>query len=569
MSVRALSIAGLWLLGLAFSQGALAQVVDPPRGGSQLQQIPPSPAPLRAIPEIRIEQGNAPAISGADSVRFPVRSLRVSGQTLYTEAELIAITGFVPGGDVSLADLRAMASKIANHYHRHGYFVAQAYLPAQDIKDGAVTIAVLEGHYGNITLRNQSKLSNSLANGLLGGLNSGDTIAIAPLEERLLLLSDIPGVNVRSSLVPGTQIGTSDLLVDVTPGRPVTGSVEADNAGSRYTGETRVGGSVYLNNPLGLGDQAGLRVLTSGRGLTYGRAFYQLQFGRATVGVAYTALEYHLGKEFAALQAHGTAEIASIYASYPLIRSRNTNLYAMAQYDYRTYQDKVDTAAPPLNVTDKRNNVLIGSLYGNHRDSLGAGGLSTFSLAYSAGDLDIRTAAALATDAAGPRTNGSYGKLAFSAARLQNLTDTVALYAAINGQFASKNLDISEKMSLGGPYAVRAYPVGEAYADEGYVVNLEARWRLPKFSANLPGQIHLVGFIDAGGVTINKNTFPGSAVPNHRSLSGAGFGATWVDYNNFSLSAYWAHKLGNEAATSVPASVDRKSRIWLQAVKYF
>ena len=30
-----------------------------------------------------------------------------------------------------------MAARIADYYHRSGYFVAQAYLPAQDIKDGA------------------------------------------------------------------------------------------------------------------------------------------------------------------------------------------------------------------------------------------------------------------------------------------------------------------------------------------------------------------------------------------------------------------------------------------------
>ncbi len=553
---------------LTVSQGVLAQIVPPPGAGGQLLQIPAAPVPQRAIPEIRIEKGSAPAISGADSLRFPVRSLRVTGQTLYTEAELVAITGFVPGGDVTLADLRAMASRIADHYNRHGYFVAQAYLPAQDIKDGGVTITVLEGRYGRITLRNQTNLSNSLANRLLEGLNSGDIIAIAPLEHRLLLLSDLPGVVVRSTLVPGTQIGTSDLLVDVTPGQRVTGNVVADNHGSRYTGENRIGGTVNLNNLLGQGDQASFRLLTSGRGLTYGRASYEAQFGKARVGVAYTALEYRLGKEFAALQAHGTAEIASIYASYPLIRSRNTNLYALVGYDYRTYEDRVDSTVPPT-VTDKRNNVWMGSLYGNHRDRLGAGAVSSFSLTYSAGDLDIRTPAALAADALGPRTNGNYGKLAFSASRLQYITDTFSLFAGINGQFASKNLDISEKMGLGGPYGVRAYPVGEAYGDEGYIVNLEARLRLPIFSSRLPGQFHLVGFVDTGSVTINKDPFPGSAVPNERTLSAAGFGATWVDYNNFSLSAYWAHKLGNDAATSIPASVDKKSRVWLQGIKYF
>lgn len=111
-----------------------------------------------------------------------------------------------------------MAAKIADHYRRNGFFVAQAYLPAQDIKDGAVTIAVLEGRYGRINLRNQTNLSDSRANGLLEGLNSGDPIAIAPLESRLLQLSDVPGVAVRSTLSPGASLGTSDLLVDVTPG---------------------------------------------------------------------------------------------------------------------------------------------------------------------------------------------------------------------------------------------------------------------------------------------------------------------------------------------------------------
>jgi hemolysin activation/secretion protein len=562
LGVIALNFRIFTLVLLALSQSAFGQIL--PRSGSEMLTIPPAPTQQRAIPEVRIEQRSAPAIPGADSARFPVRSLRVTGQTLYSEAELIAAAGTIPGADVTLADLRGMASRIADHYHRNGYVVAQAYLPAQDIKDGSVTIAVLEGRYGNITLRNQTKLLDSVAHGLLAGLNSGDVIAIAPLERRLLMLSDLPGVIVHSSLVPGAAVGTSDLLVDVTPGRPVTGSVEVDNAGSRYTGEYRVGGSIYLNNPFGLGDIAGLRVLTSGSGMTYARAFYEAQAGPVRLGAAYSALDYRLGKEFESLQANGTAQIGTLYGTYPIIRSRNTNLYGMLAYDSRRYEDRIDATTPPL-VTEKRAEVWIASLYGNHRDRwFGAPGVSTFSLAYSAGDLDIRTPAALAVDNATARTNGGYGKLFYSAARLQNVTDSFSLYASINGQFASKNLDISEKFGLGGPYAVRAYPVGEAYADEGYVVTLEARQRLPKFSQSMPGELSLVGFVDAGAVTLNKNQWaPG---PNTRTLSGAGVGLTWFDFNNFSMSAYYAWKLSDDVALSAP---DKNGRFWFQAVKFF
>ena len=94
-------------------------------------------------------------------------------------------------------------------------------------------------------------------------------------------------------------------------GDRVTGSIDADNAGNRYTGEYRLGATVNLNNPAGLGDVASLRVMTTGSGLNYARASYQMQFGKATAGVAYSWLGYELGKEFKFAQATGTARVSA------------------------------------------------------------------------------------------------------------------------------------------------------------------------------------------------------------------------------------------------------------------
>lgn len=544
---------------LLAGQTALAQQ-PPPTGGGQLQQIPPSPVPQRVQPDIRIEQGGTPSVPLADNVRIRVNSLRITGQTAYPESVLVGAAEFTPGSEMALADLRAMAARITDYYRRNGYVVAQAYLPAQDIQGGAVTIAVIEGQYGSVVLRNSSALSDNVANGLLSGLNRGDPITIDPLERRLLLMSDLPGVVVRSTLVPGAAVGTSDLIVDVTPGRKVTGSIEADNAGNRYTGEYRVGATVNINEIIGQGDVLSLRVLGA-RGLDYGRISYEMQAGQGRVGVAYTALDYRLGREFAALRAHGTAQYASVYGSYPIIRSRNTNLFALVGFDARTFQDKVDSTGA---VTDRNARVALASLYGDHRDGFGGGGFTSFSLSASSGNLDIETPAARAADAITARTNGHYGKLGFHLLRLQNLGGPFSLYGSIRGQFASKNLDISEKMELGGAYAVRAYPEGEAYADEGYVATVEARMLLPRMAAIPTGQTHLIGFIDTGSVTLNKN--PWVAGTNSRTLSAAGVGLTWADYNNFVVKAYYAVKLGNGVATSAP---DKSGRFWIQGVKYF
>jgi hemolysin activation/secretion protein len=546
---------------LALGHVAFAQQ-PPPGAGGQLLQIPPAPVAPKAAPEFRIEQRAEPAApaAAADQVKVIVNSLRITGASAFSESDLLAQTGFTPGSELTLVDLEAMAAKISRHYHRNGYFVARAYLPAQEIKDNAVTIAVSEGQYGNITLRNTSNLSDSLARSRMEGLSSGDTITELPLESRLLLLSDIPGVQVTSTLAPGASVGTSDLIIDLAPGRRVSGSVDADNAGNPYTGANRIGATIDINNPLGLGDVAELRVLTSGEGLKYARASYQLQVGKGQVGVAYSWLDYSLGKQFESLHAHGTAEIASVFGRYPLIRSRDNNLYAQLAYDHKIFEDKVDATGSVIN---RKSDVLMASVYGDHRDQLGGGGFSSYGLTLSAGKLDIQTPAALALDAATAQTNGNFNKLSFNAARLQNLGGPFSIYGAINGQMASRNLDISEQMELGGMNAVRAYPEGEGFADEGYVATLEARMQLPKFSA-LPGHLELVGFVDTGTVTLHRN--PWFAGDNRRTLSGAGVGLNWGEAGNFLVRTSYAWKLGNEKALSSP---DKSGRFWIQAIKYF
>ncbi|HEX8544814.1 MAG TPA: ShlB/FhaC/HecB family hemolysin secretion/activation protein [Pseudomonas sp.] len=546
---------------LTLSQGVYAAQLPQAGAGSQIQQIPAAPVLEKVEPKTRVEQTQAPAVQASDSTRIAVNSLHLTGQHLYSEAELLKLTGFTPGKQLNLGQLQTMAAQIADFYHQKGYFVAQAYLPAQEIKDGAVTIAVIEGHYGAVTMRNQSNLSDSLANGAVDDLHRGDVISSSALETDLLLLSDTPGVEVRSTLVPGASVGAADLIVDVTPGQQVTGSIDADNAGNRYTGQYRLGGTLNINNLAGQGDVASLRALSSFDGLDYARAAYQMQFGKATAGVAYSRLDYKLGREFSALHANGTADIASVYGSYPLLRSRQSNLYVQVGLDYKTFEDRVDLASSHV---DRNVEVLMTSLRGDHRDDFGGGGLTAGSLTWSTGNLDIETRESRLADGLTARSNGHYDKLGFSAMRLQRVTDAFSLYGAINGQVASKNLDISEKMYLGGIDGVRAYPQGEAFGDEGYLATVEARYLLPQFSDRWLGQVQLISFVDTGTVTLNENRWDNS--DRTRTLSGAGVGINWFDFNNYSVKTYYAQKLGGEKATSAP---DSNGRFWVQMVKYF
>jgi hemolysin activation/secretion protein len=543
---------------LATAPSAYAQPIG---GGAQLQQIPPAPAQPKAIPDIRVERGQPSRSPSAAGPRIPVNTLHVTGETRFTEAELIAASGFKPGTELDLGGLRAMAARISDLYSRQGYFVAQAYIAAQDVSAGAVTITVVEGRYGKVALDDRARVSSHLARSILAGLEPGDVVATAPLERRLLLLSDLPGVAVRSTLSPGQAVGASDLLVALTPGRSLSGSLEGDNAGNRYTGQYRGGGTINLNEPFGFGDVASLRVLTAGRGLNYVRGSYQGQVQDATVGVAYAHLDYRLGREFSALGARGSVDIASVYGSYPLIRSRATDLYLIGDLDARQFKDRVTSTD---SVTKKSANVASIGLAGNHRDNLWAGGWTTWSAYWAIGDLDIKTPAVRAIDALTARTNGGYNKVTFDAARVQGLRGPISLYGGVRGQLASKNLDSSEKMELGGAYGVRAYPEGEAYGDEGYIVTAEARLALARLSELTRGHLQAAAFVDHGHITINKN--PWAAGPNSRSLSAAGLGLTWSSDKGLLVKVSYAAKLGSEHALSAP---DRSGRVWVQISQLF
>lgn len=526
----------------------------------QVSQLPQAPVAQKTVPDIRIQRRGVVPNSGPTGPSVLINTLRITGETRFSEAELIAVAGFTPGRSLSLSDLRRMATLVTSYYNAHGYVVAQAYVPAQEIKDGAVTIVVIEGRYGAVNLRNESRLRSGVARGVLKGLDSGALVAAAPLERRLLLLSDLPGVQVRSTLSPGSAVGTSDLLVDVTPGRLITGNLEVDNAGSPYTGAYQGGGTINFNEPLGIGDVASLRVLTSGEGMQYARASYQAQWRDATVGAAYAYFHYRLGGRFSGLHADGSEQIASLYASYPLIRSYDNNLQALINADYRIFQDKIGAFSA---VTDRRAEVVNVGLSGDHHDSIGGGGWDVYSLYVTGGNLEIQTPFARAVDAVTARTEGGYGKLRFSVDRLQTVAGPFALYAAVRGQVAFKNLDISEKMELGGAYGVRAYPEGEAYGDEGYIATVEGRLRLPRV-AGLPGRFQLAGFYDYGWVQLARD--PWFAGPNTATRSGAGVGLTWADNNNFLARASYAYRLGPRATSSSP---DASGQFWFELVKFF
>lgn len=488
-----------------------------------------------------------------------VKALKVSGNSVFTAAELEAMVADLAGSEHTLAELGAAVGRITAHYRAHGYVVARAYLPAQEIRDGVVTINVVEGRIGEQRINNQSLLSDERANGYFRGTKSGDVLQAKSVDRALLLLNDTPGVGgTRATLQPGASVGTSDLLVEIDPAAPYAASLEADNYGNRYTGEYRLSGALALNSPFKIGDQFSLRALASNQNMNYVRIAYQAPAGGSglRLGAAYSDTRYYLGREFAALQAYGTAASYSLFAVYPFIRSQISNLSGTLTWEEKRLDDRTDA---PITASDKRVRLANLGLAGNHQDTVGGAGITSFDLSLVAGNLSM-DAISQAADVASAQSNGSFTRIAYNASRLQRLTDSNTLFLALSGQQAGKNLNSSEKFSLGGANGVRAYPQGEGNGDEGWLINLELRHA---FAPALQG----VMFYDAGSVSINRNPFVAGA-DNNRNISGAGVGVN-ATLAAVQIKTCLAWRTSGGQPTSEPATLNRNPRLWLQASKQF
>lgn len=548
--VSLLAINGL----LMSSATVMAQAV--PDSGTFIREIETMPAPNQSLdtPELTLPTAAPMEEIPSGGLAVKVDSFKVSGAKAIDTAELEALVADLAGQNLTLAELHEAAGRITTRYRERGYFLSRAYLPEQDVSKGVITIAVLEGRLGQVRIDNKSRVRDSIVQRPLRDIKPGQMMMAEDLETPLLKLSDIVGINATTTLVPGEAIGSTDLNVDVAAAPLVTGTLELDNFGNKYTGEARLGGSLRFNSPLGLGDRFDLRAMGSDESHVFYRAQYAIPVGNwsTELGAAYSDMEYELAEEFADIGATGNAQITTAFVRQSLIRSRRLNVEVQVQYDGKDLEDKIAAFGSR---SEKESELYTVTVAGDLRDSFGGGGITRASLAYTQGDLDINSYLDRAIDSVTSKTAGSFNRWTPSIMRLQNLGGSWSLHAQLHGQFASKNLDSSEKFSVGGNYGVRAYPQGEATGDQGWMTNLEVRY-------DINPQWQVYGLLDHGEVKRNKN--PWTAGDNDRSLSGAGLGVRW-NMGGLHLNGTLATPIGSEDSTID----DRNPRAWVQLVWVF
>jgi hemolysin activation/secretion protein len=565
--------ASVWFVLAACAAGAapaLAQVR--PDAGILLESPGSLPMlPQRSEPplELRPPQATPPAPGAA---RITPAAFNFTGNTVFSSELLAALLASRLNQPTDMAGLSEAANSVSAYYRQKGYLLTQAYLPEQAFaaQGGSVTIAVLEAHVGRVTVRVEgSGISQAFAESLVAGqLKTGDAVTEYALDKPVLLLRDLAGFEAAATVQPGERLGQADVLVTVQAKGPrMDGSVSIDNHGARTAGAVRAVLNANINNLLGRGDVVALSAQHSDQA---GSALYRLGYtvpvgnSGTRLGLSLARLDYALGKQFEALGASGSADIAGISLSQPLVRGRGTNVYGFVSAEQKKLVD--ETRTPALKSQRDITALRLG-LAGNFVDeAMGGSGLNNYALNLTFGRLTLNAAdQALDDGLGGLRTAGGFSKLNLEFQRSQFFDAPYSVHFAAQAQLASKNLSSAEKMVLGGPNGVRGYPVGEGVGDTGFLLNLESRYQFPQAPWGEP--LTLLAFYDFGRVHFNRNgaTVPGNT--NTLSLGSFGVGATLGRPGKFLIKSYLAWR--TTPAQPSTGDPDRAPRAWLSAQTWF
>jgi len=501
--------------------------------------------PLETTPEV-------PEIiaEDKDAKKVLINDIQFVGNTVLTTDNLRAVLSDKLGRALSFVGLQNLAKTITREYQFQGYLIAQAFLPAQDLKDGVLIIQINEGYVDKISVEQQGRLKTKVSERYLTPLQ-GPVLSSKLLERKILLLSDIAGNDVEFTLSPSQYEGKTNLALRTYDTKRVSGYIAADNAGNRFIGGERLSGRINLNNSLGYGERIGFSAASSVQGYQYASLDLALPIGvdGFVFDSRYSYTHYALQDEFKSLDANGNTHALSMGLSYPLLRSLADNIYTSTSFKHQQLQDifgQVNSGQ------EKTIDSLAVAAYGDHVNA--QGGRINWRVELTGGRVAL-DASAKADDI--HNVDGSFSKLNIRANYNRFLNDKWSLFLKGEGQLSSENLDANMKLSLGGSDLVRAYPQGETSVDNGVLATLELRYQ---YSPNL----QLTGFYDVASGTEFKDPIS-SAANGHKNLAGGGLKATW-SANNWYLNSSVAWRSSDPSESD---SHNSNPRAWIQLVRFF
>ena len=452
------------------------------------------------------------------NLEFKLKRLIIQGSTVYKDRKLLPLYRNFLGKKINLTHIYRIANAMTRKYRNDGYILSRVVVPPQKIEKGIVRLQVVEGHIDQVQIKGKVVGAKNLINAYRRGILRSRPLHAKDLERYLLLMEDLPGISVKSVLLPSEdQSGTSDLTV-ILENKRFDANVGMDNRGSDFNGPLQIFAGGGINSVGGLNDRLRFQgvVTSETEELLFLSGAYDLPLSREGTRLFFSAAysESEPGETLKQFDVEGDSQSFSLRMSHPFIRSRGENLSAHFGFTYKDSETKI------LGTKDSEDRLRIFEVEVSYDNADRFRGVNLTTLRLSKG-LDILDA----TDSGSPNLSRSSGqsdflKLSGEYARLQQLVPSWNLLGAMSWQYSFEKLLAPEEFGVGGSRFGRAYDSSEITGDHGVAVKLEFQ-KAFQFRNKYFKNMQAYTFIDYGSVW---NRVATSAGRTQENISSAGLG---------------------------------------------
>ena len=498
-----------------------------------------------------------------------VREIRLQGNRVFSDADLAPLLAEYEDREVAAEDLLELRDRITRRYVEAGYINSGAVIPDQDVRDGIVTIDIIEGELDEVRITGAEILREGFLEGRIRA-SAEPVLNVDRLQEELQRLLAEPTVDrLDARLGPGAERGRSRLEVDVDEARRFTSALQFDNDRSPSVGELQGEVEVVARSVLGFNDPAFARFdVTDGlRDIAFGYNV-PLTTNDLRLRVFGEYIDADVVEEpFDQLDIESESYTLEIGLRQPLIRGLN-NQFSLG-VDFVRRHSRTTLLGDPFPIARdgesditalrfiadglarSRNDVVaLRSTLSVGLDTLGAtGGAPGF-------DDDGQFVAWLA--------QGQYAR------RFTERGDEVILRADV--QLAADPLLPLEQIAIGGLDSVRGYRRSALVRDNGVVASIEGRF--PLFDLPIPEltrptddpSVRLAPFADVGhGWNSGDRGPPGRA---SETISSIGIGALWNPSSRLAISFYYGYAFDDLTRSADDSLQDQGIHFQIQVIPF-
>ena len=454
-------------------QEHLRDSVKPPRDFESSEQ--PLLAKDKTSSEIDSVESNEETTVFFKAVRFEGNS------EIGTEALVQPFLPFI-GQEVTFKQLKNAALESESIYKRDGFITTRVLILPQDFNSGNVVIRVVEGFLEDLEIRGaNSGLQAYVRKILQPAVNDkkSEIFNYKTLERQLLQIRNFGGVKFNITLVKGSKIGASRLVVDLTP-NSFAGGLGVNNRVSEQLGDWQTSGTLEYVTPTA----QPFKLYTSGsyafpyeNGLVTGLGMVSTPIGNAGFKANFlwsssSTASKNLYSGPTKIQTKGSSNYWSFGISYPLILKRNSELsVALRGTGQNSTNDLYLDSDKAFNVSTDKIRAIRLAVDGYYASSRATNTMA-FTLSQGISGLDNELDADEFLSNPYSDSNFTSARLDFS--RTQNIFDFGTLLTVKGtGQLSSSAVPVPEAFTYGGSLYGRGFSGVYILGDQGWAASVE------------------------------------------------------------------------------------------------